>query len=410
MFGRASIAAPALALLLSATARAQAPTITLREAVSRALASHPDLRAADADVAIARGELLAARTFPLNPSLFATFGPTVQADTSVRNYELGVSQSLELGGKRAARRAVADLRLTAALARRDRQRAVVAWRVQRTFYLAIIAQQRASVAAEADSVGQALRAAAQDRLALGQATQLELNVAAAAAARDRRIRLDAERDRTSSLIEFQSALGATPVDAVVPSGTIPSFADGSASPDSLIAAALRQRTDLSAVRSDQRAAEANVRVARALWWPDPSIGLSAGRGVDGRAALFSVAVPLPLWNNGQGQRAVAASAAERARTAQDSTERAIAREVLDASQSYRSAIASLAASDTEIINRLTENLTLARESFEAGKISLYTYNIIRRDLVEARLSYLDALADTVNRRYALALAVGEPWE
>ncbi len=410
MFGRASIAAPALALLFSAAARAQAPTITLREAISRSLATHPDLRAADADVAIARGELLTARTLPLNPSLFATFGPAVRADTSAKNYQLGISQSLELGGKRAARRSVAELRLVAAEARRDRQRAVVAWRVYRAFYLTLIAQQRGAVAAEADSVGQALRSAAQDRLALGQATQLELNVAAAAAARDRRIRLDAERDRMSSLIEFQSALGARPTDAVVPSGTIPRFAVGSASSDSLIGAALQQRADLAAVRSDQRVADANVRVARALWWPDPSIGVSTGHEEDSRLTLFSLSVPLPLWNSGRGQRAVAAGAVERARTAQDSTERAIAREVLDASQSYRSAIASLAAFDTEIINRLSENLALARESFEAGKISLYTYNIIRRDLVEARLSYLDALADTVNRRYALALAVGEPWE
>ena len=60
----------------------------------------------------------------------------------------------------------------------------------------------------------------------------------------------------------------------------------------------------------------------------------------------------------------------------------------------------------ETVNRLAENITLASESFRSGKIGLLVFSTVRRDLVEARLAYLDALADLAERRYALQLAIG----
>lgn len=410
MFGRVFFVAPTLVLLLSGAAGAQAPTITLREAIIRALASHPDLRAAGADVAVSRGELLTARTNPFNPSLTWSVEPSVPAGASSANYQIGIAQTVELGGKRAARRGAAELRLQAAVERRARQRTIVAWSVQHAFNLALVARQRVMVAIEADSVGLSLRTAAQDRLTLGKATQLEFNVAAAAAARDHRVRLKAESDLVSALITFRAALGVAPDDPVIPLDSVPRFNASSTTPESLIAIAFRQRTDLAALRAERGAAEADARLASRLWWPDPELGISTGREEDLRRTLVGVSVPFPLWNRGQGQRATAAGAADRARVAEDSAVRAVQREVIDAHQALGSALASLDAFGTEIIERLSENLSLARESFEAGKISLYTYNTIRRDLVEARLAYLEALTDAVDRRYALALAVGEAWE
>ena len=413
MFGRVHRVAPTLVLLLTgaAGAGAQAPTVSLREAISRALVNHPDLRAAGADVAISRGELVTARTNPFNPSLTWSVEPTVRPGASLTNYQIGIAQVIEVGGKRAARRGAAKLRLQAAEERRARQRTIVAWRAQHTFNLALVARQRALVAIEADSVGLALRAAAQDRLTLGQATQLEFNVAAAASARDRRVRLKAESDLVSTLIAFRAALGVAPDDPLVPFDSVPRFNANPTSPDSsLIAVALRQRRDLAALRAERGAADADEHLASKLWWPDPELGLSTGREESLQRTLLGVSVPFPLWNRGQGQRAVTAAVADRARVAEDSAVRAIQREVADAHQALRSALASLDAFGGEIIERLSENLSLARESFEAGKISLYTYNTIRRDLVEARLAYLEALTDAVDRRYALALAVGEAWE
>ena len=56
------------------------------------------------------------------------------------------------------------------------------------------------------------------------------------------------------------------------------------------------------------------------------------------------------------------------------------------------------------------DLELAQESLRAGKISLLEFNVVRRDLVDTRLGYLDALADLVEARSALELAAGGSWE
>jgi cobalt-zinc-cadmium efflux system outer membrane protein len=410
MIGRALLGAPTLVLLLSAAAPAQAPAITLRDAVALALAAHPDLRIADADVAIARGGVITAGTIPSNPSLNLSLGTFSRGYAGIMEHQIGVTQTVELGGKGAARSGIAEGQLRATRARRVRQRDVVAWRAERAFYLVLIAEERVLVAIEADSIAIATRTAAEDRLRLGQSTQLELNVARAAAARDRRIRFEAERERTTRLLEFRAALGAEPGDSVIPVGGVPRFDGAPALPDSLTSRALRQRADLAGLRAERDAADANLQLARALGWPDPEFGISTGRAEEFRLTFVSVSLPLPLWNRGQGQRATATAIVDRARAAEDSAERAVRREVLDALQALGSAVASLDAFDTEIIDRLSENLSLARESFEAGKISLYTYNTIRHDLVDARLAYLDALAETVDRHYALALAAGDPWE
>lgn len=282
--------------------------------------------------------------------------------------------------------------------------------MRRTFALALIARERARTAAEADSVGLALRLAAQDGLALGAGTQLEVNVATASHARDRRIRLEAERALTSALLEFREAVGAEATDSVAPSGTVMPILPVTLPADSLVSDALRRRPDLVAVRAEAGAADAAAGLARSFRWPDLDIGVSTGREEDLRVTQLSLSIPLPGWARNRGEVAAASANRDRARYTALLAARAVEFEVRDAYQALATSVASRDAFDSQVVERLAENLALADESFRAGKISLYAYNTIRRDLVEARLAYLDVLAESVERRVQLALAVGEPWE
>lgn len=410
MFRRAIRIASVLALAGSMPAQGQTSTVTIEEAVRLALARHTGVRAAQADIAIARGDLASARVMAPNPFITGSVGPAAGFDTTQTRFQFGFAQPVELGGKRSSRSRGAQLRLEAAEARSARRRALIAWNARRTFYLALIARERATTAAEADSVGAALRAAAVERLALGAGTQLELNVATATHARDRRLRLDAERRLASALFEFRLAIGAQVVDSVLPAGSVPRFADALPAVDSLLGVAIRRRPDLAATRAERGASEASMRLARALIWPDPVVGVTTGQEENLRITQLTVSFPFPLWNRSRGNVQSATATVDRSRIAEDSARRTIELEVRDAHQAFTRAIASREAFDAGVIERLTENLMLADESFRAGKISLYVFNTIRRDLVDARLAYLDALAETVERRYILALATGEPWE
>ncbi len=348
-----------LSLGAFAPAVGHAQRITLRDAISRALATHPEIRIAASEVGAARGDVVTARVFAPNPAFALGFGPARNSDTTYRNVEWGFSQPIELGGKRGWRARSAQGWLDAAELRLTRRRTLVAWRVAQTYALALIADDRRRTAVEADSVGAALRAAAQERLELGAGTQLELNVAAAAAARDRRVRLDAERQHATALFQLRAAIGVAPTDSLTPTGESARVDLPAGSADSLVQLAFTRRPDYRATLAEGSAAEASLGFARSLRWPDPEIGLSRAREEDLSIRLFSIALPIPFWNRGQGERLTASSLVTRSRLATDSARRAVEHEVRDAYQALGYALASRDAFDRDVIETLSENLTLA---------------------------------------------------
>lgn len=399
-----------LGLTLPGTVGAQARPITLDQALAESRERSSEIRVAEAELGVARADLKAARVSPYNPEAGFSIGPSSNDDTTLTSYQVGVSQTIELGGKRGLRTRSAARRVDAAEARLLRARAVSAAAVRRDFFLAIIAGTRLSASAEADSVTLLLREAAQERLRLGAGTQLEVNVAAAAAAQARRTRLTAERELRTAVLRLGATIGLPVADTVIPDGTIPRAELPSQSEEDLVRTALARRADLTAVRAERAAAESDVRLARSLAWPDPTLGVSAGKAEDFRVVEFGLSLPLPLWNRGQGARAQAGALLQRAQLTESTATREAEREIRDAYRGLATAIEAERAFDREVVERLGENLALAEQSFRAGKIGLLVFNNIRRDLVEGRLGYLDAVAEVIERQAALEQAVGGAFE
>ena len=160
-----------LAFLLAA-AGANAQTVTLEHAVARAVQENADVRTADADVRIAEGELVRAKTPPYNPTVSAGIGPHKDvpagdaADT--REYGASLEQTLEIAGQRGRRVAAAEARLAASRSRAAFARQTVASRVRRAFYLAATARERLATTRDAERVAAELQAFAGDRLQLGR--------------------------------------------------------------------------------------------------------------------------------------------------------------------------------------------------------------------------------------------------
>ena len=101
---------------------------------------------------------------------------------------------------------------------------------------------------------------------------------------------------------------------------------------------------------------------------------------------------------------MAGAALERAHAVESGRRIAAEREARVAWRRYASARLAVAAFDGEVVGHLSENLSLAWESFRAGKISLLELNVLRRDLVETRLAFLDAEAELIEARSALELS------
>lgn len=381
--------------------------ISLTEALRRAAELNPDVRIAEVDAVAAQRHARAARLWAYNPEFDVGLGRLGSADTSRASYEFGIAQRFELGGKRGSRIATADRRLVAAQSRQIRRRNEVAAQVTRVFLLAQVARMRLETAREAELVAGQLKTAAEERLRLGAGTQLEVNVAAAAASRERRARLLSEQAYASAVIELAATIGLPGAERPEPAGdlTLPPAEDR---PEAeLVTLALDRRQDLRASIAEREASAADLRGARALRWPDPALLVATGRE-ESRLLRFRLSFSLPVLNRAQTERAEAAGFLDRAVIAEDAQRRRVEREVRDALQAYRLAREAYDAFDREVVERMSDNLRLAEESFRAGKIGLLIFSTVRRDLVEARLSYLDAIAELVDRRTALALAIGEP--
>ena len=405
MRSRVALAATFLSVFWT-TRSLHARPITLVEAFAAADES-PTLASAATEVDEAIGNLEQAGTYTYNPELVTLTAPTVRADSLLYELEIGVSQIIEIGGKRDARRRAAAATRDATVARAAARKLALYADVRRAFDAALVTQGRVEVTADDELSARELREAAAERMRLGAGTQTEVNVAIAGLGRAIAAHKAAMRDLLVARQSLGEQLGIAGAD-LEPSGQMPTFPALTRSEDELIAEALTSRPDLAAADDLRAARQAEVDLADALAVPDPAVSLAWARSTVEKtdAAVVGLSVELPLWNRNQGGRRAARAAQRRAVIEREALRRAIDREVRTAARRYKAALEAIAAFDQQVVNTLDDNLRLAREAMASGKLGLLALNQVRRDLVESQLTYLDAIAEAVEARNTLEKATG----
>lgn len=405
---RSALVAASLALLFSNSAHAR--PITLAEALALADKS-PTLGVAEAQVDEARGNLEQAGKYTYNPAIGGSAGRARSGAQTFYDFEVGISQAIELGGKRSARKRVAGAERDAATENLAATRNALRAEVRRAFELALVAQSRVAVTTENELAARQFQEAANERLKLGAATQTDVNVAVAGLGRAIAAKKAAERDLLLARQALGDALG-TPGADLEPTGALPTFPKPPASEDQIVAAALGARRDLAAVERVREARAADVDLADALATPDPELSITYARDAvdDANAIVVGIRIELPLWNRNQGNRHAARALRNRATIEATAFRSGVDREVRIAARRYRAATDAIASFDQQVVGTLAENLQLARDSLAAGKLGLLDLNNVRRDLVESQLTYLDSIAAAVEARAALERAIGRSLE
>lgn len=400
---------PALALVVTATSGHTDP-ITLPQAVARA-AARPTVAMADADLAAARGLAAGARRPIYNPEVGAAVGPRRVGGSTGIAVDLSIAQTLELGGKRAARVAVAAARVTAAGAGRVVAARQAELEARRAFELALVARARIDAARAAEELAVQMEIATRHRQELGAGTQLQTNLAAAEVGRAHHDRVDAESQYEAELAALATAVGAGPDERLEPAGELGGFVPSAWTEDELVTRALAQRPELAQAQAERAAAVAEVRLADAVGRPDVTVGLSYGFeqdvDVDAHTVMVSASIGLPFRNRNQGERSATRARVGRAELDLQRQRAEVVRAARLAARTYVRARDALAGFDAQINQRLGENLALARQSFDSGKIDYFEFNVVRRELIANRTAHLDAIAEAVDAWHALARAAGE---
>lgn len=390
------IAAAAALLLAPLVLRAQAATaapLSLDDAFARVVATHPDLRAFGprGDVLAADGALAA-----LAPPLRATVelediaGSGGSRGVDGAELTLSLASVIERGGKRAARRAVADARVDALAREREAARLDLLAEVARR-HLAVVAAMRGGEIAALDAA-QRRRAveAARQRFNSGASPESALLAAQAALAQAELDGARAEAQATAARRHLAALWGDADAGFVVAASDplrLPEIADGDA-----LAALLAATPDLQRFASEARVREARLRLADtdASADVDWSLGVRRSQAGGDSGLVASLSVPL-----GSAARARPAMRAARAELVSLGIEReshavALASTLAEAHGRYTVAKLEVDRMATDVLPRYARAEAAAGRAYRAGASSYLEWAQLQAQSTEARRRQLDA--------------------
>jgi cobalt-zinc-cadmium efflux system outer membrane protein len=398
----------ALALVAVAAAARAGEPLGLDGAVARALRQNPEVRAAEAEVRAARARLEGASALlASNPELSGAAGARDGEEGRTAEWEVGLSQPIEIAGQRGARIGAARAALGAAEARLAATRARIAADVRELLGRAAAARLRAAIEGDARRLADEAARAAERRFQAGDVARVEVNGARVERGRAARAELEAEQEVLDALAELELVAGLEPGEASAVAFALEAGGAADApDPEALVREALEARRDLAGARLDVEAAAAEERLAARAAVPTPALGVSVAREERADVVLGTLSFELPLFSRNRAERGAASARAEQARTALAALERRIAREVRLAAEQVRSAGRVLEALDPGTASALAEDLALATRAYEAGQLDFVRWQLLRREALDARRERVGALEALNRARARLERALG----
>jgi cobalt-zinc-cadmium efflux system outer membrane protein len=390
------IGAVALAVLVTAgVAAAQPPaSLSLSDALARAVEANPTLAAARAARAIDAAGIDAARQRP-NPEV------SVEVERETPHWAFAGTVPLEISGKRQRRVDVANATLAVTEADTARIAAQVRSDVRRAYYTVVAAVRRVTIAQELEALATRARDAAQDRFQTGAAPRLEALQAGLALAQAQNDTVSARGDVAAARAEL-NALLAYPADAAptladpLDVGPLPSPADATAQ-------ALAGNAELTVLQKRIDEDRARVALAQALRHPDPSVTGTLTYDAPGEFTFgwrAGAAIALPIFTTGKADVRVAESTLARTMAEREAR-------VAEIGGAVGAALARAAAARTALDRYLSDIVPasqqveqMAEESYRSGQTGVTAYLLtvqaareIRQRALQAGLDYQLALAD-----------------
>ena len=391
------------------TAPAQ-DTLTLSLAQVRELAREqaPTTAAAQARLDAARGAAQATATYPYNPraELKTTelFSPGGSGE-----FEAIFSQELEWAGQIGLRRSVGRSGETAAEADYQNDMRLFSVDVDGAYYALVAATEKAMVYAEGARLTQVLRDAVVAQLREGQVSVLEANLAEIQSARSQADFLSVGVEVSSASTGLARILGLRPT-TVIQGTTVESDASPQPLEDlaDLLAAATRQRPDLSAVRARLEGAETLSRLESRRVVPNLGLAAVIDRDNELSSTTFGlrVSVGLPFWDRNQGARKESAALVRLQAELRRDAELRVQAEVSSAWARVRSARESMTLYESSVLEQARANRGLLERARSAGRLDLPTTLVLQSQLIEAEVAYWDVWLEVRLAETALDAAVG----
>ena len=394
----------AAALLFQSTsAAAEQVELDLDTTLKRAATAAPAMVSANGRVREAEASRVgAAALLSSNPEIEVEAGPRYGVERTT-DLDVRLGQSFDLGGRRGARRDVAEAGVRLARAEVDASTREVQLEAALAYYEALHGERLVETMQRAADLTQRAAEVADQRRKAGDITDLDVDLAKAAAGRARAMVRVAEAERASTIGRLAKLLVLAPDDTIVLRGDLrPKVA---LTLDTL-APTVAKRADLLALAAESKVAGAELRLARASGWPDLGLWVGYQREEDTDIVLAGVRLTLPLFQRAQGDRAIARAKASRVDAQIQVATRVASREVRDAFAIYEQARGAVETFEAEVLPTLDDAEQLLTKSLEAGQLTVADFLLARKELLDGRREYLEHLLAHAKARVTAQLVAG----
>lgn len=377
--------------------------LTLSDAVQYALRNNPSIAAAHLSAEAARHAVRGARALT-NPEIVVA--PSIVGDAGADSAVL-FSQPLEINGARKARGRIAAFEAGAAAFDASAVVRDIVRNVKQTYWEVWRAREAARTGQENVQSVEALRAAVQKQLDVGQVPGSQLLKADVELARARQELAQAE-------LELGQALAALNVLMNLPAGqdytvTNPPMTQ-SIVPDErqLLPLALSRRPEAGAARAELGAARGRIQAARVRRIPDLAVQArreTFERDSDGGVAL-ALNLPITDWGSAKADIRRAETAAKSQEKRAQAVANQVTLDVEQALQQVRTASRVVQEYQGGILERSERLMQMARTGYERGATSLLEVLEAQRTLRSTQTGYYSALASQARAVAQLEWAIG----
>ena len=373
------------------TSAQQNASMTIDQALARARTRAPQILAAEDRIAEARGRLTGASVvLQENPSIETAVGPRFSPNGDTVDYDVTLSQPIELGGRRGAR--IAGAR--AGVERETASSRDVLRRLFRdvsvAFARGLAAKERLRLAEASSKIAAELFQGMERRYQAGDVPVLDVNLSRNSAARTRAEIRSAQAAYASAIGDLRILLGMTHDESIDIAGDL---RDRRRFELSTLMAKSGDRPDLLALMAERREAQADIRLGQGFRWPTVAPAFSFKRDQGDSVVQGGFNFTLPLFNRGQELQAVGQARSRRLERELDATKRAVSVEIQTAFDVYQLQVAAVEELERDALPSLEENETLSRRSFEEGEIGLAELLLIRREGFDLRTIYTERLLE-----------------
>jgi len=378
------------------------PNFTLQDLIDIAKRENPILDVLKAKEDAARSSVVTAESY-LNPEIEFGTGPSrFRTPNSTanqrRNYGVTISQPLEFPNVRGAKKAVAESRVNYASSVTEATMINLSLQIKKAFYDVLQNEAVLKIAEGDRDALKNIREKVALRVEVGEAPRYELIKA------DTEL-VAAQRDADAALLRISESkfylrglVSKSLTDSFSLVGSLPP-SDINLNAD-LLKNEITKSPKLKQIKASADIAENRLRLEEKLINP----GLTLNTGVDQDPEItsyrFGISIPIPIWNQRQGQIGEAAAGYRELQAQYTDQELALRRDIESAFQRYLIAQQQVKTFESGLLDQAESVLKVAEAAYRYGERGILeyldaqrTFRLVRKDYLASKYDYVVAILE-----------------